>query len=117
MLNKPTDEQFAYCALLHKLEEEVWHPNKGITGLHQFAFTWAIISGCDSMGYEDRWCYHSRLDASLALKEWMKNPDMKEPDDWHRHPFTFRYREADGDVYVKEPGREPKLWEGWQCHY
>lgn len=45
------------------------------------------------IGYDDRWCYHSILDASTALKNWQQNPTALEPEGWHRHPLSGRRRE------------------------
>jgi hypothetical protein len=60
----------------------------------KFLFTAAIVKGTigDTIGYNDRWCYHSVEDARKALTEW--DPlTQQEPAGWHRHPTTGRRRE------------------------
>lgn len=56
-----------------------------------FIFTSAIVIG--RMGcwetYNDRWCYHDKLDALRALGAW---DGVGEPEGWHRHPATGRRR-------------------------
>lgn len=56
-------------------------------------FTYAILADITEWGYGDRWCYHTYLDALLALTEW---DGQIEPDGWHRHPDSGR-RRPDGD--------------------
>ena len=60
----------------------------------KFLFTGAIVKGTigDTIGYDDRWCYHSVEDARKALNEW-DYLTQQEPDGWHRHPTTGRRRE------------------------
>lgn len=61
------------------------------------AFTCAIVYEFSYSGYEDRWCYHSYVDAKRALDEW----DGKgEPKGWHRHPATGRRVNEKGEMYV-----------------
>ena len=71
--------------------------NHGECGLCELLYTTAIVSGLNSWGYEDRWCYHTYLSAARALVEWIANPDWPEPKGWHRHPDSGR-RRPDGDA-------------------
>lgn len=56
-------------------------------------FTHAIIVGRinDFVGYEDRWCFHSRDAALDALDAW---DGEGEPEGWHRHPASGRRRKV-----------------------
>ena len=56
-------------------------------------FTAAIITGKlteMSVGYSNRWCYHSIAAATAALDAWN---GTGEPEGWHRHPNTGRRRD------------------------
>jgi hypothetical protein len=52
-------------------------------------FTAAIVTGRmgDRIGHDDRWCYHSIVDAKRALDAW---DGTGEPAGWHRHPASGR---------------------------
>ena len=69
----------------------------GWCGIKSFMFTWAIISGMDRYGYEDRWCYHDLMMAAEAMRHWVEDPTAAEPFGWHRHPPSGR-RRPDGDA-------------------
>jgi hypothetical protein len=62
----------------------------GICCLFRFFYTWAILSGLNQFGYEDRWCYATREKAKAAYDAW---DGSGEPQGWHRHPDTGRRRE------------------------
>ena len=66
-------------------------PEGGLSCVAKFLFTHAIIHELGNSGYEDRWCYHTELDAARALLAW-SGEDGTEPDGWHRHPDTDRRR-------------------------
>lgn len=88
-------------AIMQKLKAEGYTnlrplPNGDIAGLHQFAFTCAILRFSPRdwhFGYCDRWCYCTQDAARSALLKWDGTGD---PDGWHRHPSTGR-RRPDGD--------------------
>jgi hypothetical protein len=65
--------------------------------LNRFAFTWAILSGINAWGYEDRWCFSTYEEAKSALDAW---DGTGEPEGWHRHPKTGRRRDKDGKEEV-----------------
>lgn len=67
----------------------------GWCALERFAYTFAILAGCDRGGYRDRWCYESRAQALRAFQSW-SGAKGTEPDGWHRHPDTGR-RRPEGD--------------------
>lgn len=71
----------------------------GIVCIHRFMFTWAILAGMATWGYEDRWCYSSYAKARAALDAW-DGADGTEPSGWHRHPATGRRVDEDGRQYV-----------------
>ena len=41
-----------------------------VCGLHQYAFTWAIVVGLDEFGYERRYCYETYDEAFISLIHW-----------------------------------------------
>jgi len=52
----------------------------------------------NEMGYEDRWCYHTKEAATAAFEAWNGEG---EPDGWHRHPGTGRRRNPEtGEEWV-----------------
>lgn len=65
--------------------------------LHQFMFTWAILSDFTSHGYNERWCYASYEKAKQALLAW---DGQGEPTGWHRHPATGRRIAEDGTLSI-----------------
>lgn len=62
-------------------------------------FTSAILVSphLGSLGYADRWCYHTVGAALDAARAWTGDYPGSEPTGWHRHPATGR-RRPDGDV-------------------
>jgi len=78
-------------AWLSDYEDVVQKPDAGWCAVSRFAFTFAILAGCDYAGYRDRWCYDSRAEAKRALAAW-SGVKGTEPDGWHRHPDSGRRR-------------------------
>lgn len=72
-------------ALVRKVDDGHW------VAVYEFLFTWALITAplTEVWSYEDRWCYH-RFETALAAG-WAWD-GTGEPEGWHRHPFTNRYR-------------------------
>lgn len=68
----------------------------GLCCIYKFMYTTAILSGLNDIGYEDRWCYHTKEAALEALLDWAAHPEQAEPEGWHRHPDSGR-RRPDGD--------------------
>lgn len=68
-------------------------------GIKPFLYTYAVIWGYlnNDYVYEDRWCYHTAVEAAVAATVW---DGTGEPQGWHRHPASGR-RRTDGD-----PARE-----------
>lgn len=62
----------------------------GICCLHRFMYTWAILSGLNNCGHEDRWCFHDYEKAKTAYDSW---DGSGEPTGWHRHPDSGRRRD------------------------
>lgn len=62
-----------------------------LIAVRQMIFTWAIFSGLEELGYEDRWCYETGTDAALAWVAWSGDAGT-EPEGWIRHPRTERRR-------------------------
>ena len=67
--------------------------------LIQFMFTCAIAV-IDKTSVLDRWCYHTGVDAMLALADWEKKGYVGEPEGWHRHPYSGRRRDENGKEWV-----------------
>ena len=71
-----------------------------------FLFTSAILTGTKEgahVGYDDRWCYHTRTDAAKALDDWENLEFAGEPVGWHRHPDSGRrIDEKTGQMYVEK---------------
>ena len=85
MLNKPTDEQMAYVELQHNFDGKgVWDEIYGVMGLYRFLYTYGILGGCDSQGYHWRWCYKTKLEAELALKDYLEGVTPDEPKGYTR---------------------------------
>lgn len=92
-----TPEELAViCAANDYLEAQV-KGEAGIVVIHRFLFTWAILSGVNYYGYEDRWCYSSYEKCKAAFDAW---DGTKEPENWHRHPATGRRVDENGVAYV-----------------
>jgi hypothetical protein len=72
----------------------------GIAGINRFMFTWAILSGMNEYGYEDRWCYSNYAKAKAAFDAW-DGLDGTEPTGWHRHPGSGRRVDENGRAYVE----------------
>jgi hypothetical protein len=76
-------------------------PDGSLCCIARFAFTYAILSGLNNWGYEDRWCYHDITTALQALIEWAEFYDTQdEPRHWHRHPKTGRRIDEHGNEYI-----------------
>lgn len=41
-----------------------------ICGILKFNFTWGLMVGLSSCGYERRYCFEDATDAAAALKQW-----------------------------------------------
>lgn len=67
-----------------------------IYAVHPFAYTMGIVGPLTETGYEQRWCYHSLLDALAALNDWKSRGYEGEPDGWHRHMPSGRRRDENG---------------------
>jgi hypothetical protein len=65
--------------------------------IHKFMYTWGILAGLNSCGYENRWCYSTEEDAHRALMDWRLRGGEEEPDGWHRELAHGR-RRPDGDA-------------------
>ena len=51
--------------------EEVRHiPGQGWCGVLPFAYTWAVVVGLTTEGYERRYCYEHQTDAIDGLATW-----------------------------------------------
>lgn len=74
-------------------------PDGSWAGITRLMFTYAILSGLNAWGYEDRWCFEREADARAALAAWDGEGDPG--DKWHRNPTTGRRRNKDGTVYVE----------------
>jgi len=42
----------------------------GLCGVKRYNFTWGLTVNLDPVGYERRYCYEARADASTSLAEW-----------------------------------------------
>lgn len=83
--NKPTDEQLNHIKSLNKFEGElVYDEQYGIMGIVRFIFTHGIIGLCDSFGYKVRWCYKTKLEAELALRDYLEGVTPDEPKGYTR---------------------------------
>lgn len=71
----------------------------GLVCIHRFAYTYAILSGLNNWGYENRWCYADYDKARAGLDSWT-GADGTEPTGWHRHPDTGRRVDENGNMYV-----------------
>lgn len=69
----------------------------GIVAIMPLMFTYAIITGINPYGYEDRWCYSSYAKAKEALEAW---DGEGEPTGWHRHPATGRRIDEQGNSTI-----------------
>jgi hypothetical protein len=88
-------------ALVRRLDPDRW------VAVVPFLYTWAVITGrwADARyGYVDRWCYHRVEAAVLAATIW---DGTGEPDGWHRHPTSDRYR-PNGDPSRETTSNEPE---------
>jgi hypothetical protein len=77
-------------------------PDGSLACICRFMFTYAILSGLNDCGYEDRWCYHNEILAMRCLDQWIDHfDDQKEPIGWHRHPLSGRrVNEDTGEIYI-----------------
>jgi hypothetical protein len=71
--------------------------NGRLIGIAPFIYTWAIVADLSTVGYEERWCYETLLDAQTAMLDWSGEG---EPTGWHRHPLSGRRRDKEGMEYV-----------------
>jgi hypothetical protein len=58
-------------------------PNGKLSCLAPFIYTWAILEDLSDIGYENRWCYGSLLEAMLAKQDWLEEKSF-EPTDYIR---------------------------------
>lgn len=85
MTTETVDELAEYKQLIDLLTEQrtgyvdfFITPNNKLGCLAPFIFTWAILENIDDFGYENRWCYHSLVEALGAKKDWLETKN-KEP--------------------------------------
>lgn len=45
-------------------------PGRGICAVRPFMYTYGLCCGIDESGYTGRYCYHTAIEALLALKAW-----------------------------------------------
>lgn len=67
------------------------YPHGTNAALLPLLYTCALVTGLDTTGYRDRWCYQDAVSALAALAAW---DGVGEPMGWHRHPATGRRRPA-----------------------
>lgn len=70
--------------------------NNRIACLNRFCYTVAILADFDEIGYANRWCYHSLLEAKSALQDWN---GVGEPQGWIKHLPSLRRRDRNGIEY------------------
>lgn len=76
-------------------------PDGSLACILRLMYTYAIVSGLNHYGHEDRWCYSSYEKASEALETWKDNfANQEEPTGWHRHPATGRRVDEKGVVTI-----------------
>jgi len=56
--------------------------NSGVVGCFQFMYTHGIVCGITKDFYNHRYCYHTRLDAVSALRDWQEIDFQGEPKDF-----------------------------------
>lgn len=66
-------------------------PDGRIVELMRMLFNYRIYirQPGDPFGYDDCWCYQSRIDAGAAFDTW---DGEGEPPGWNKHPTTGRWR-------------------------
>jgi hypothetical protein len=69
---------------------------RGVWIIPMIYTTKLIIGPIGAAGYDDGWCYKTRMRALQAFEEWNPATD-KEPTGWVRHPTTGRRRFPNGD--------------------
>ncbi len=68
-------------------------PDGQIIGVCRLLFHWTLHVGISDVGYDDRYCYQSPLDAVSDAQAWDGSGDP--PGRWHKHPSTGRRRNPD----------------------
>jgi hypothetical protein len=94
-----TDEELIALAAENGYVDAQVKGDAGIVVINKFMFTWAILSGLTSYGYEGRWCYTSYEAAKAALDAW-DGADGSEPRGWHRHPDSGRRHDDAGNQWI-----------------
>ena len=56
---------------------------RGVCGVKQFMFTWAIVYGLDEMGLRGRWCYNNAIEPVVYLETWDGKEDP--PGNWIKY--------------------------------
>lgn len=67
------------------------HNDGRYTAVMPQLFTWRLVVGKDPDWYDDGWCYDSAQSAVVAWESWDPLKE-REPQGWHRHPFSGRRR-------------------------
>ena len=104
-LKKPSEEQIANIVANNKLEEATWHGKFGVVGIHRYVFTYGILAQCHELGYEMRWCFEHKLDAVVALKDWVSGKTV-EPEGYTRKLPEERINNF---IYGNSPGKYDHL--------
>lgn len=76
LIDKLTDQEDGYF-------EWFITPNNKLGCLVRFIFTVAILENIDDIGYENRWCYGSLLEATVAKQDWIESKS-EEPQNYIR---------------------------------
>lgn len=72
-------------------------PDGRICGVHRLLFHWTMHIGVDDIGYAERYCFETFELAKTALETWSGEGD---PEGWHKHPDSGRYRDPNtGDIW------------------
>jgi hypothetical protein len=54
-------------------------PGHGMCGLHEYVYTWGLVTGLNDTGYSGRYCYEMCADAAEALRTWTGEGDPTGP--------------------------------------